>query len=418
MIRLQRRKQGYVRLWSLGVAVAISLGLWAQNSIPELEDKQTVSKGLFLLKHVSGRPEKTILYGSNGHHQPAHPFLNLNPICSAALNNQSQTLNTHDLLPLFYRLSRDLESVWDKYCRYITIRDTMDVERIHIKIAGMESEKTEDRENEITSLQLKRNRLPIYLVSTVAVLIALIFYLLFRNHLYRQKVRNIEYKRTTDRRILDMERRILATVIETENRERKRFGIELHDGLGPLLSSAKLYLGEILDSDKSEQIEMVNQATDIIDAAIRNTREIAGNIIPPTLSERGLKISIDEFCRKIERISGLKISNNISDLRMGQESIISPGLGVVIFRILTELINNTVKHAGAANIHISVQEKKDDIEILFDDDGNGFEVKEALNSESGMGLKNIIERIRSLHGKIKIESEKNRGTSILISVPI
>jgi len=216
-----------------------------------------------------------------------------------------------------------------------------------------------------------------------------------------------------------MERRILASVIETENRERKRFAADLHDGLGPLLSSAKLYLGEILDTKSGEQIEMVQQTTEILDHAIQNTREISRNIVPPTLTEKGLKKSIEEFSAKIERIGSLQISIEHFELEEETRKQLNPGLEVVLFRILSELINNTVKHANANKISLSMQIVKDKIRVQYMDDGIGFDAEQILyEPKAGMGLSNIRGRIKSLHGDVVINSAQNQGTRIQVEIPL
>ncbi|MCB0667572.1 MAG: sensor histidine kinase [Saprospiraceae bacterium] len=372
---------------------------------------------------IAASQELAVLFMATGNFPTAKVFIDSSLTLAIKFDKRNQIATSYDLLHQYYLETGDMKAALDNYKYYVSVKDSMQSEKVQLRIAGLETEKKENqieilnRENEISLLKLNRSRLYTYLLLAIMVPGILIFYLLFRNHLHRQRVKNMEYKRQSDRKILDMERRILATVIETENRERKRFGIELHDGMGPLLSSVKLYLGEILDSQPKEQKEMVDQAREIIDTAIKNTREIANNIIPSTLNEKGLRNSLAEFCRKIERISGLRFKCAISDLKIGASENINPGLEVVLFRMLTELVNNTVRHADADCIEISVHGNGDHIEINYMDDGRGFAVDEALKSETGMGLKNIKERINSLHGEIKIISEANKGTSIHMKIP-
>jgi signal transduction histidine kinase len=241
-------------------------------------------------------------------------------------------------------------------------------------------------------------------------------FILFRNYQHRQKVKTMAFRTQADRRIIDMERRILSSVIETENRERKRFSADLHDSLGPLLSSAKLYLGEMAETSTGEQLELTNYTRDIVDSALKNAREISNNIIPASLSEMGLFGSLRSFCEKIERIKAIHFSLDFSQNDYMQ---LNPGLEVVLYRVLTELINNTVKHAEAKNVHISFTEKNGFLDITYNDNGKGFEVEQTLEkSDRGMGLNNMKSRIEALHGNIQIKSVKDVGTDIEIQVPV
>ena len=137
------------------------------------------------------------------------------------------------------------------------------------------------------------------------------------------------------------------------------------------------------------------------------------------MTEKGLKRSLEEFCSRIERIGHLTISIDGFEMGLERDRRLNPGLEVVIFRILTELINNTVRHAEANRIDLSVRLENNQIQVNYTDDGVGFEVDQVLEKlGSGMGLQNIINRIESLHGKIDIDSNKKYGTTIRIEIPL
>lgn len=373
---------------------------------------------------IAVNQELAVLLMEQGKYREAKIFLDSSLYLATQINKLSQLSTSYELLHKYYLNTGAPQQALENYKLHIKLRDSLDSEKAEIKIANLESEKQEqqiailNRENEIFNLKLNRSRLFIYLLVSVILLSLLVFYLLFRNYLHRQKVKNIEIKNESSRKILNMERRIMASVIETENRERKRFALELHDGLGPLLSSVKLYLGEIIGSSEDDQEDMVKQADEIIDSAIKNTREISNNILPSTLTQKGLKDSIEAFIVRIERVSGLKVEIKDFVIPSGEGKRLNPGLEVVLFRVLTELINNTVKHANASKVNLSIREENEQIHIVYSDDGKGFSVEKTLRSSSGMGLNNIKDRIHELHGTIQILSQPNNGTEFRIIIPV
>ena len=328
----------------------------------------------------------------------------------------------YSLLSDYYSNVGMYEQAFQSYKKHVEVKDSMESKKVETQIASLENEKKEaqidllNKENEIIDLKLNRSKVYNY-VSYGTIFIGLIVTLiLFRNYRHKQHIRSVEIRRQADHKILEMERRILASVIDTENRERKRFSADLHDDLGPLLSSAKLYIGEIAETSGQEQMELTAHTNEIIDAAIRNTRVISNNIRPTLLSEKGLLPSLELFCEKIERVQAMRFIIQVND---NDQIDLNPGLEVVLFRVLTELINNTVRHAQATKVEISFREKKGLLDILYADDGIGFDVEDTLeSSNSGMGLMNIKRRIYELHGKIEINSTAKSGTNIHIEIPV
>ena len=328
----------------------------------------------------------------------------------------------YEMLHQYYENQGDYTNALDYYKRHIEVRDSMEASKINIRIAGFENEKKQNQihllnqENEIVALKLTRSRNLTYFLILVSLMGMVTTFILFRNYKHRQHLKVLAFGAQANQRMIDMERRILASVIETENRERKRFSADIHDGLGPLLSSAKLYLGEIAETSSGEQLELTKYTQEIVDAALKNAREISNNLIPASLNEMGLYESLRSFCGKIERIKDIHFS---IDFNQNGHIHLNPGLEVVLYRVLTELINNTVKHADAKNVAISLIEKNGSLDITYSDNGKGFEVAETLEkSHRGMGLNNMKDRIEALHGDIQIKSFRGMGTDINIHVPV
>lgn len=213
-----------------------------------------------------------------------------------------------------------------------------------------------------------------------------------------------------------LERQILRTVIETEDKERKRFSEDLHDGLGPLLSTIKLYIDHLNHSEclDSEDDNMLKQTNDLINVAISETRDIANNLMPVAISRNGLISSIHDFCELINGTNKIKIdflSENINEK-------LSDGLETSIYRIVTELINNTLKHAHAQSINMTLKNQNNRIILDYQDDGVGFNPTDIIKKGSGLGFNSIKSRANSFNGDVHIFPVQTKGTKIRVEMNI
>ena len=215
----------------------------------------------------------------------------------------------------------------------------------------------------------------------------------------------------------EMERKLLSVVIQTEERERERFSKDMHDGLGPLLSTIKLYVNELAGNgletrEKEEYIKYVNE---LLDESISSTRTISNNLMPRVIHEYGLVKAIDSFCRKVNKTNQIKIAFIAEAI----DDTLDQNIQLILFRVVNELINNTLKHAKATNINIHLQKKGNQIDLNFKDNGVGFDVEEVMERrKAGIGLKNILGRISSIKGRSSIKSEPGNGMSVDIEIDI
>jgi signal transduction histidine kinase len=224
------------------------------------------------------------------------------------------------------------------------------------------------------------------------------------------------YLKKIEKNRIESEKHILQAVVQTEERERRRFAKDLHDGLGPLLSTVKMSVSTLykLEEDK-KKIDIIENADLVINEAIRSLKEISNNLSPHILDNFGLASAINSFVSKINTTKSINIDfkSDIYDKRFDYN------IEVVLYRVLCELINNTVKHAGAKNIDIELSLHENILSLSYTDDGIGFDVNAVLSKQnSGMGYSNIINRIRSIKGMINIESDENKGTKAIIIVNI
>lgn len=208
-----------------------------------------------------------------------------------------------------------------------------------------------------------------------------------------------------------LNKRILTAVLRTEEKSRSRFSKELHDGLGPLLSSAKMSLSA-LDREKQddEQREIIDNTTYVIDEAIRSLREISNNLSPHVLNDFGLARGVQNFVNKTVAIHPLKIrfTTNLRTERFDTD------IEVILYRVICELINNSLKHSGCSQINLALALRGGVLSLDYSDDGRGFNPDAML--DCGMGLSNIASRINSLNGTLDIASSRDRGMRVAIKV--
>ena len=212
------------------------------------------------------------------------------------------------------------------------------------------------------------------------------------------------------------ERRILTTVLRTEEKERLNFSKELHDGLGPLLSSARMSLGELAKECRSEQdAELIANTAYVIDEAIRSIREISNKLSPHTLNAFGLARAVSNFVNKTISINPNRNVEIAFDTNLGTERF-DPNVEVILYRVIGELINNSMKHSEATRITLAMIHAEEHITIDYSDNGKGFDTAAVL--DTGMGLSNITSRIQSLKGTVEITSERTKGMAAHISVNV
>jgi len=237
-----------------------------------------------------------------------------------------------------------------------------------------------------------------FMIIVGVVLIREIFYSLKKAEADRQKT----------------EKRVINAIISTEENEKKRFAKELHDGLGPLLSTVKMSLsalnGKINDPSGMEILHNTNH---LVNEAISTIKEISNNLSPHVLSNFGLSSAISTFSAKVNQTKAVEIDfkSNMQNIRLDNDK------EVILYRAVCELINNSLIHSGASKIDIELNKSDKFVTLQYADNGRGFDIS-ILGTEEckGMGLSNIETRVKSIEGIFFIESSRGKGTSALIKI--
>jgi signal transduction histidine kinase len=213
------------------------------------------------------------------------------------------------------------------------------------------------------------------------------------------------------------EQKILSAIINTEEKERQTFARELHDGLGPVLSSIKMTLSAI----KPETLtplnrEIISKAFNASNTSVTTLKEIANNLSPHLLKNYGLEKAIETFADQLFSTTDIKFESNLNF----DKNRLSDEMKISCYRIVSELMNNSLKHANPKNVSLEITETESLLTIHYKDDGCGFEnFQTGKKSKSpGMGFNNIISRTKSLNGMFHLETSPGKGFSTEFYFPL
>ena len=213
---------------------------------------------------------------------------------------------------------------------------------------------------------------------------------------------------------LRSEKRVINAIINTEEDERKRFAKDLHDGLGPLLSTVKMSLSALHERIKDPSGKVIlNNTNHLVNEAIATIKDISNNLSPHILTNFGLASAIGAFTTKINQTKAIVIdfNSNMEKIRLENDK------EVVIYRAVCELINNSILHSGASKIEIELNKHEKFVTLQFYDNGRGFDTATLTKEDTkGMGLSNIETRVKTVEGVFILESTKGKGTSALIKI--
>ena len=204
-----------------------------------------------------------------------------------------------------------------------------------------------------------------------------------------------------------LERETKKILVSTQEAERERISRDIHDGIGPLLTATKFKMSssDIPDSTRKE-------VTQLLEDIIAEIRRISSNLMPAVLSDFGPGEALNQLVWEIQKNSHLTVryvNDLLAESQLGKEA------GIALYRIAQEAINNTLKHAEATEITMSLTEFEDQVVFYYRDNGKGFDLQKVYQAQ-GKGLKNIQERIGILGGIVRIHSSD--GTTIEAEIPV
>ena len=247
-----------------------------------------------------------------------------------------------------------------------------------------------------------------YLFSGSGVVMVLIF--LFSYYSQRSRKNKI----IADQRILQLEeeKKLLAarSIVEGQEEERKRIASELHDGLGVLLSSAKMHFSTIRDRSP-EALPVIEKAAKLLEQASGDVRRISHNMMPGLLTKYGVFEAAEELFEQLDEVEGIRAEITIE----GDTKRLPENTEIMLYRIFQEMVNNTLKHAGAQHIKLVLTIASSRLSVVYSDDGKGFDFEEKIKERS-LGLTGLKSRVKFLGGELEARSQPGKGVRYAFTI--
>nr|HPN60111.1 sensor histidine kinase [Chitinophagaceae bacterium] len=310
-----------------------------------------------------------------------------------------------------YETANDFEKASAYYKKISDLKDSMYADANPQAIAEMRTKYETEKQDRLIEQQNNRLKMQNYLFAGIAGFVLLSSLLLLswykRNKLRQETAMKSELMRQQETAI--------RAVMEAEENERQRIAKDLHDGVGQMMSAAKMNLSAFeseLQFDNEEQRKSFEKVINLVDESCREVRTVSHVMMPNALLKNNLGEAIREFTGKL----------NQKDLKVvvyteGLEQRLDSNIETMLYRVVQECVNNTIKHAGASTLDISLIRDKDGISGTIEDNGKGFDTTDAEKLK-GFGIKNISSRIEYLKGSVDFDSAPGRGTVVALHIPL
>ena len=323
----------------------------------------------------------------------------------------------YDGLSQLYEATGDYKKATEMARLTVQYNDSIYTADMNKQFSEMETKyQTAKKDKEIQQQQLEITQRKYELVKKqywlygsigLALVAALLGYSYYRRYKLRQE-------KKLQSEVMKQQDIATKAVIVAEENERKRIAAELHDGVGQMMSAAKMNLSAFeseLSFSSDGQKSAFEKALSLVDESCKEVRSVSHQMMPNALLKSGLASAIREFIDKIDsRV--LKINLHTEGLNDRLDS----NTETVLYRVIQECVNNVIKHSGAAHLDISLIKDQDGVSATVEDNGKGFDSTDKEKFE-GIGLKNIMTRVQYLKGTVDFDSSPGKGTLVAIHVP-
>lgn len=332
-------------------------------------------------------------------------------------NDLANLLKYPGLLAANYQLLSDLYKKQGKYelaLEYVgkatTLRDSIFNIAKSEQITEINTKyETEKKEQRIAIQQLALSRKN-YIIGGIGIILLLGIFLGFTLH-NRNKLKQ---EARMQEEILKQQELSSRAVLDAEEKERQRIGQDLHDGVGQMMSAAKINLSTFLSDievPNEEERLRVDNIISLIDESCKEVRAVSHSMMPNALLKAGLASAVREF---LNRIDSKVLEVNL--YTEGLDERLDTTVETVLYRVIQECVNNVIKHAAASRLDISIIKDEDGLSATIEDNGKGFDTSDT-SLRDGIGLKNIETRINYLKGEVNIDSSPGHGTVTIINIP-
>jgi signal transduction histidine kinase len=247
------------------------------------------------------------------------------------------------------------------------------------------------------------------LTAVTAISAVIFFAFIFQRKLFRKQKAYQEIEKLLKKEEL----KSAYALMEGGEQERKRIAEDLHDNLGSILATLRMYADTFLEQEKPAELQLVAQKIGLLtEQAAEETRRISHNLDSGLLKHFGLKLALTQLCEAINASRKITVD---AVLDITQE--VEGELSLNAYRITQELFSNTLKHARASKVRLELTQIPGEyLSLIFEDNGKGFSPRNS--SSKGLGLQHLQARVDRFNGEITIESTENIGTTIIIEIPL
>jgi signal transduction histidine kinase len=260
-----------------------------------------------------------------------------------------------------------------------------------------------EKEKQVESKQ-DRNQKLLLLFASLFVLAGFIFYFYYQNLLLKQKnkLKDIDTK---------LQYKIISATLDGQDEERNKISGILHDNVSAILSSVGLHLSAFESTLTKEQVQELKKTRSLLKEAHDKVRDLSHELVPPLLVKLGLQYALKDLCEK----NSNSLINFIFFSTLPREKRYNTDFETKMYFIVSELLNNVIKHSKASESVLTIEEQGNQLHITIEDNGKGFNVENASKT-NGFGITQIRARIKNMHGDIKIKSKLKEGSTITIKV--
>jgi hypothetical protein len=325
------------------------------------------------------------------------------------------------------------DSAWVINLRMLALRDSMDIQSTSSAIADKEvkynlndirqqkSILEKEKIIQLNEIQHKTTQRNALLATAIGILlIAILIWLLLRSRLQTTRLKAVQREAETRENIATLirqgEAQVFHAMFEGKEQERLRIATDLHDNLGSLLSTVKLYFSALesrLADLPPDSRDHLTTATRLMDDAVGEVRRIAHDLVNGTLVKVGLVAALEEMGRTIAQTG----QTDVEVLSHGIHKRLDQETEIALFRVVQELLNNTLRHAAAEHVTIQLNRIDGLLSLMVEDDGKGFDPAKT-SGRNGLGLQSVRNRVTGLGGTVNFDSQPGRGTTVVIEIPI
>jgi signal transduction histidine kinase len=351
-----------------------------------------------------------VLYSSWGKYERAQYYFEQSAALADKMQYRELVSNNYAELSKLANMQGNYKGAFDYYMWHTQLKDSIFNAQKTRQIEEISTiYETSKREQQIHQQQATIRKRNVLLYSALLLILVslLIAYLLYNRYRLKQQAK-------LQQEILLQQQMAAKAVLEAEEKERSRIAKELHDSVGQMMSVARMNLSSFaanISLQSGEQHEALSNIIELVNESCKEVRAVSHSMMPLSLISKGLPQAIQELISRIDQ-SLLQVSFH----HEGFENRANSNTETILYRVIQECVNNTLKHAGATHLDISLIKDHDGISATIEDDGRGMNINDA-EEQGGMGLKNIRSRVQFLKGSIEFHSQPGNGTLVAIHIP-